>query len=216
MVFEKLSGILLGFPFFDKKEITIYAHKNYLHFPDFTFQLNLMQTGSWKTSKRFNNNRKVYLKTTTRVIIKPVEPKLIELMPYQPLEADHQIGIEEPTTKLENKGVCLTKTIDEMLQDKPIQLKAFKTTQVPITIKRNTLPATFTKITPEQARYLIPLEPKLLETNNLRNTTKIISKHIHKVAKGQLNHITINHTAKYWFPTPETTQDPSKLTGLEI
>ena len=40
-------------------------------------------------------------------------------------------------------------------------------------------------------------------------------RNIEKVAKGQLNHITINHNAKYWFPTPETTQDPSKLTGLE-
>ena len=214
MVFEKLSGILLGFPFFDN-EITIDAHNRYLHFPEFTFQLNLMQTAGSKTSKRFNNKRKIYLKTTTRVIINPGEQKLIELTPCQPLEADHQIGIVEPTTKLENIGVCLTSTINKMLKDKPIHLMAINTTEVPITIERNTLPATFTIITPEQARYLIPLEPKLLETDNFSKTTKTISKHIEKVAKGQLNHITINHNAKYWFPTPETTEDPSKLTGLE-
>ena len=51
MVFEKLSGILLGFPFFDKNEITIDAHNRYLHFPEFTFQLNLMQMAGSKTSK---------------------------------------------------------------------------------------------------------------------------------------------------------------------
>ena len=63
MVFEKLSGILLSaFPFFDKNEITIDADNRYLHFPDFTFQLNLMQTAGSKTSKRFNNKRKIYLK----------------------------------------------------------------------------------------------------------------------------------------------------------
>ena len=45
-------------------------------------------------------------------------------MPCQPLEADHQIGIVEPTTKFENISVCLTSTIDKMLKDKPIQLMA--------------------------------------------------------------------------------------------
>ena len=48
MVFEKLSGILLGFPFFDKNEITIDAHNHYLHFPEFTFHLNLMRRQAQK------------------------------------------------------------------------------------------------------------------------------------------------------------------------
>ena len=93
-------------------------------------------------------------------------------MPYQPLKADHQIGVVEPTTKLENIVVCPASTIDKMLKYKPIQLMAINTMEVPITIEKNTLPATFTIISPEQARYLIPLEPKLLETNNLPKTKK--------------------------------------------
>ena len=75
-VFEKLSGILLGFPFFDKNEIRMDAHNCYQPFPDFTLQLNLMQTAGSKTSKRFNNKRQIYLKTTTRVIINHGEHKL--------------------------------------------------------------------------------------------------------------------------------------------
>ena len=55
----------------------------------------------------------------------------------------------------------------------------------------------------------------MLEIDNFSKTTKTISKYFEKVAKGQLNHITINHNAKYWFATPETTEDPSKLTELE-
>ena len=82
MVFGKLSGILLEFPFFDKHEIRIDAHNRFLHFPDFTFQLNLMQTAGSKISKPFNNKRKIYLKPTTRVIINPGDQKMIELMPY--------------------------------------------------------------------------------------------------------------------------------------
>ena len=76
MVFENLSGIILGLPFFDKNEIRVDAHNCYLHFPDFTLQLNLMQTAGSKTSKRFNNKRQIYLKTTTRVIINLGEHKL--------------------------------------------------------------------------------------------------------------------------------------------
>ena len=49
MVFEKLSGVLLGFPFFDKYETTIQANNIFLHFPDFTIQLKLMQTAESKT-----------------------------------------------------------------------------------------------------------------------------------------------------------------------
>ena len=56
---------------------------------------------------------------------------------------------------------------------------------------------------------------KLLQTDNLSKTTKTISKHTEKAAKGQLNNNTMNHNAKYWFPTPETTEDPPKLTGIE-
>ena len=96
-------------------------------------------------------------------------------MHYQPLDADHQIGIVEPTTKFKNIGVCRTSTIDKILKDKPIQLMAINTTEVPITVERNALPATFTIITPEKAHNLIPLEPKLLKTINLPKTTK---KHI--------------------------------------
>ena len=84
-----------------------------------------------------------------------------------------------------------------MLKGKQIQLMAINTTEVSIIIESNTLPATFTIITPEQARYLIPLEPMLLDTDNLSKTTKTVSKHLEKVAKGQLNHITINQNANY-------------------
>ena len=85
---------------------------------------------------------------------------------------------------------------------------AFNTTEVPITIERNSLPATFTIVTPNQAHYLIPKEPKLLETDNLSKTTKTISKQ--KVAQGQLNTITLTKTQNIGFQpktTHETTPD---------
>ena len=43
MVFENLSGILLGLPFFDKYKIKIDVHNRLLQSPEFSFQLNTMQ-----------------------------------------------------------------------------------------------------------------------------------------------------------------------------
>ena len=85
-------------------------------------------------------------------------------MPSQSLDVDLQIGIVESKNQIKI-GACFTKTIDKILIDKSIQLLAINTTEVPITIEQNTLTATFTKFTTEQARSLIPLEPKLQETD---------------------------------------------------
>ena len=92
---------------------------------------------------------------------------------------------------------------------------AINSTEVPIHIRKNSSVATFSVLTPEQARYLIPLEPKLIQSENEKRNTKQISKSIEKTARGEINHITIQSDRKFWFPTPENVEDPSRLAGLE-
>ena len=58
MVFETLSAILLGFPFFDRNEIIIDAHNRLLQTPEFTFQLNLMHIKGNNKQKRLNSRKK--------------------------------------------------------------------------------------------------------------------------------------------------------------
>ena len=46
------------------------------------------------------------------VITNTGEPKLIEIKPYEPLDAAHPAGIVERETKFKTKEVCLESTIE--------------------------------------------------------------------------------------------------------
>ena len=161
MVFETLSAILLGFPFFDKNEIIIDAHNRLLQTPEFTFQLNLMHIKGNNKQKRLNSRKKIMLKTKTTYTLSPGEQKSLELIPSEETDAQEQIGLVEPTVKFEKMGLGLTSTLDKLTKNKTTTLLAINTTEVPLHIRQDSPVATFEIITPEQARYLIPLEPKL-------------------------------------------------------
>ena len=89
------------------------------------------------------------------------------------------------------------------------------TTEVPLHIRQNSPVATFETITPEQACYLIPLEPKLFQSNDSKKTMKQIEKYLERTIKGEINHITIKHENGFWFPTPETNPNTSKMSAVE-
>ena len=101
MVFETLSAILLGFPFFDKNEIIFDAHNRLLQTPEFTFQLNLMHIKGNNKQKRLNSRKKIMLKTKTTYTLSPGEQKSLELIPSEETDAQEQIGLVEPTVKFE-------------------------------------------------------------------------------------------------------------------
>ena len=215
MVFETLSAILLGFPFFDKNEIIIDAHNRLLQTPESTFQLNLMHIKGNNKQKCLNSRKKIMLKTKTTYRLSPGEQKFLELIPSEETDAQEQIGLVEPTVKFEKLGLGLTSTLDKLTKNKTTTLLAINTTEVPLHIRQDSPVATFEIITPEQARYLIPLEPKLLPSSDSKKTIKQIEKSIERTAKGEINHITIKHENGFWFPTPETNTDTSKMSEVE-
>ena len=215
MVFENLSGILLGLPFFDKYKIKIDVHNRLLQSPEFSFQLNTMQTVGSSTPKRLHHKTKIYLKTMEDIKISPGNQTILKLQPDNEITVESQIGIVEPTIKFEKLGLCLTSSIDKLQKNEPLFMIAINSTEVPIHIRKNSSVATFSVLTPEQARYLIPLEPKLIQSENEKRNTKQISKSIEKTARGEINHITIQSDSEFWFPTPENVEDPSRLAGLE-
>ena len=89
------------------------------------------------------------------------------------------------------------------------------TTEVALHIRQGSPGATFEIITPEQARYLLPLEPKLFQLIGLKKTIKQIEKSMERFAKDEINHITIEHENGFWFPTPETNPDTFKMIVVE-
>ena len=113
------------------------------------------------------------LKTKTTYTLSPGEQKSLELIPSEETDAQEQIGLVEPTVKFEKLGLGLTSTLDKLTKNKTTTLLAINTTEVPLYIRQDSPVATFEIITPEQARYLIPLEPKLLPSSDSKKTKKI-------------------------------------------
>ena len=213
MVSETHYAILLGFPFFDKNEIIIDAHNRLLQTQEFTFQQNLMHIKGNNKQKRQNSRTKIMLKTKTTCTLSPGKQKSLELIPSEESDAQEQIGLVEPTAKFEKLVLGLTSTL-EKLKNRTTTLLAINTTENPLHIRQNSPVITFEIITPEQARYLIPLEPKLFQSSDSKKTIKRIEKTIERTAKGEINH-KIKHENWFWFPTPETNPDTSKMSTVE-
>ena len=76
MVFETLSAILLGFPFFDKNEIIIDAHNILLQTPETNFQLNFMHIKGSNKQERPNSRKKIMVKTKTTLTLSTGEQKI--------------------------------------------------------------------------------------------------------------------------------------------
>ena len=109
-------------------------------------------------------------------------------------------------------GLCLTSTLDKLTKSQTTTLLAINTTEVPLQIRQDSPVAI---ISPEKARYLIPLEPKLFQSSDSKRIIKQIDKSIERTAKGEINHIAIKHENGFWFPTLETNPDTSKTSAVE-
>ena len=143
MVFETLSAILLGFPFFDKNDIIIDAHKNLLQIPDFTFQLNLVHIKCNNKQKRLNNGEKVLLQTKITYTLSPGDQKFLELIPLEDCDAKIEIELVEPT--VEKLGSCLATKLSKLKAKQTngttctTTLLTIKTTEVPLQIRQCSL-----------------------------------------------------------------------------
>ena len=94
-------------------------------------------------------------------------------------------------------------------------LPAINRTEVLLHIRQVSPVATFKIITPEQGRYLIPLEPKVFQPSDSKKTIKQTEKSMERTAKGEITQIIIKDENGFWFPTPETNRDSSKMSAVK-
>ena len=71
-------------------------------------------------------------------------------------------------------GLGLTSALDKLTKNQTTTLFAIITTEVPLHNRQDFSAATTEIVTPEQARCLIPLEPKLNFSNDSKKTIKKI------------------------------------------
>ena len=222
LVLPTMNSIILGNPFFRKHSIEISPTENLLKFPDLTFQLNEI--------KSLNNNRSFVkpscsynLKTMQKRTLKPNEQKVIACsLPQDAPCLNGCSGTVTPDEKYESDSeLIFCSSLSKVGENNEIYVIAINPTEHLITIPRNTLVAQFKILTPKETEYVTPVTPELISLAKMRNPDNFMS---------ELNQLIIDSTfehdrqpprpppnySKFWFPTPESCDDPSKLSGVHL
>ena len=86
----------------------------------------------------------------------------------------NKTGVAELSIKFEGKtGLCITSSPSLIDENGLTTFAAINVQPYMITIPAKTLIATFKLLTPEQAEYLFPLEPTLLQSEDYRTIYRI-------------------------------------------
>ena len=213
LILPNMKNILLGYSFLYDNDVKIDVKKSILSLPDFTFQLSYLQNKDGEIERQHIKG-KFLLYALRDQTIAPLLQDMIEVDSEIPLELQDSSGIIEPLAKFEKAyDLCITSSLNKFHQSTRTHIGVINLTDDPIIIPAGTFVASYTVLTPEQAKYLLPLEPKILENSLL--SEKQICQLISDFANTENNTSSQNFHQKFWFPTPETCPDSSNLTNIE-
>ena len=208
LVLAKMNTPILGLPFLRENGIVIDFQQKLLKLPDMTLQLNEIQDERGKR-QRIKRNATIDMYTTQKITVQPNRQEILTCEGRTENAADIT-GVVEPVTLFENKtGLCLTSAISTLDSQKRTELGVLNPTPIPITILPGTKVATLTVLTPKQAEYLTPLDPRMLAAASDEHELNEIA----KIAEYG-NQIPEILNSPYWFPTPEHCTDPGTLEGV--
>ena len=211
LIAPNLTDTLIGLPFFEKNNIFIDAKHRILITQDLSLHLNMIQNKAGEKQHCRTPKKPLAPYTAKKLLIPPDCQELIQCQDLTDHpEMRNKTGVVEPSIKFEGKtGLCITSSLSRIDENGLTTIAAMNVQPYMITIPEKTV-ATFKLLTPEQAEYLVPLEPALLQSeelqNNLQNLIEI---------KNKTNASKPKHPEKLWFPTPETCKDPSRLNQIE-
>ena len=232
MIIDNIRNTILGFSFFKNNDVSIDCKTQRLHFPDITAQLNQVLQEDGKIKKIYKKN--VYpVHTTKKVVIQPNEQTII-MCKVEGLETTNATcGIIEPLVSFEKRtDLCVTSSISKAEGDNLLPVGVINLAGNPVTINPKTSLGKFKVLSPQQIEFLTPIDPQVLAMVNEKSSTRDEADRIlsavygmsHKIHKedrqnvvGSINFIEQEPEGEreFWFATPETCDDPSRLSKIE-
>ena len=227
VVIENLNSPILGIPFFENNGIIIDLAKKRLQCPDITVQLNELQKKDGTTLKL--TEKKVFsVITASKIDIEPNQQSIILCKLDKDDEGESNlVGVIEPSITFENRTeLCVTSSLSKMNEKGFFPIGVINLSASKCTIPPRTLVGKLKLLTPEQIEFLAPIDPSVLEVVKKHSTSKkdldknlsaIYNLHRPQGTTRQINFLgksSINDR-QFWFPTPETCSDPSKLNETE-
>ena len=202
IVMEKLTSPLIGLSFFQRNNTILDMRQGVLNFPFFSMQL--------KTADHKYTNVMEPICIREDVTIPPNDRHPV-LMASQLYEDTTVTGILQPSNNITDDGDIAFCAALVTLTNGQVFVHLNNFTDSPYTLKRGTQVATFTVLTPEQMKYVKPIDPvttwHLLQANP-ENAAHYASSLI-KSTKPE------DFKENYWFPTPEDPGDPQHHTPIQ-
>ena len=202
IVMEKLTSPLIGLSFLQRNNTILDMRQGVLNFPFFSMQL--------KTADHKYSNVMEPLTTREDITIPPNDRQMIPM--YSQMYEDSNVtGIIQPSHALTEDGDIAFCTALVTLTQGQIAIHVNNFTEQPYTLRRGSHIANFSVLTPEQMKYVKPIDPVTtwhLLQGNPENAAYYASS-LNKSPKNE------DHKENYWFPTPENPGYPQLHTPIQ-
>ena len=219
LVLHAANSIILGNPFYKKHHIHVCPKYNLLHFKDMTLQINEIKPPN--EPRRVNREKKFPLLLTKRQTIAPHQTILVECQLENTCQdMEKTTGIVIPAQEFEeNCEIAFTSSISEVLKNNLLYITAFNITDHHITLPFKTEIGKFSILTLKEAENLFPIEPEMIEFAKMNHPDDIemgINELIQQSCDSQQPQMKHEpEYEKFWFPTPETCQNPELLPQIQ-
>ena len=194
---ENLTGSIIGLMFLQRNHTVLDMRQGILNFPFFSMQ---HKTADYRYSKVLEP-----IINLIEVTIPPIDRVLIKTNSL--LYPENAVtGILQPSDLLHEEGDITFCPALVTLYDGSISLPVNNFTDHPYKLKKGLHIANFSVMTPEQMKYVKPVDPAST-WHFLQNDQEQAAHYVSSLSKTNKNP---QNSGNVWFPTPENPGNPSK------
>ena len=202
IVMENLTGPIIGLMFLQRNHAVLDMRLGILNFPFFSMQL--------KTADHKYSNVLEPILNPTETTIPPNDRVLIRTNSL--LYPENAVtGILQPSDLLHEEGDITFCPALVTLNDGNILISASNFTDHPYKLKKGLHIANFSVMTPEQMKYVKPVDPAST-WHLLQNDQEQAAHYVSSLIKTNRNP---QNSENYWFPTPENPGNPEEHTPIQ-
>ena len=202
IVMEHLTGPIFGLIFLQRNHTVLDMRQGILNFPFFSMQL--------KTADHKYSNVLEPILNPAEITIPPNDRVLIRTNSL--LYPENAVtGILQPSDLLHEEGDITFCPALVTLNDGNIMIPVNNFTDHPYKLKKGLHIANFSVMTPEQMKYVKPVDPAST-WHLLQNDQEQAAHYISSLIKTNRNP---QNTENYWFPTPENPGNPEEHTPIQ-
>ena len=202
IVMEHLTGPIIGLMFLQRNHTVLDMRQGILNFPFFSMQL--------KTADHKYSNVLEPILNPIEITIPPNDKVLIRTNSL--LYPENAVtGILQPSDLLHEEGDITFCPALVTLNDGNILIPVNNFTDHPYKLKKGLHIANFSVMTPEQMKYVKPVDPAST-WHLLQNDQEQAAHYVSSLIKTNRNP---QNSENYWFPTPENPGNPEEHTTIQ-